>query len=449
MVLEAIGDKGCFTVSSETFTVGKKPALPVILVSKPDFCLGETIELSTPQQDFASYAWTGPNGFTSTSRQVTIPVNDYNIAGSYFLTVSIFGCTSDVASITIPQIRKTPVPGFDISVNNPCTSSQSFTITNASADYTTLRWTFGDGAIPSSAVGDGPFTITYPGPGVRDITLQAESEEGCVVTLVKTLDVGIILDAPTISSNKPDFCLNDVILLSTKPQAGASYQWTGPDNFSSDQASVSIPVKGTEVAGLYTLIVSAGACRMDPVSIVIPPILKLPAAAFSSIPGIPAKFSIPVTIRFKNESVDADSYLWDFGDGATSAEANPSHTYTSPGEFDVSLTAFKSDVCSTSVLKGKFVIKATNTLFVPNTFTPNGDGINDEFVVSITNLVSYQISIFNRWGEQLFVSKDIFDNWKGLYKGEPLPVGTYYYVIDAVDLNGENVKQSGSVTIIR
>ncbi|HEY0670583.1 MAG TPA: gliding motility-associated C-terminal domain-containing protein, partial [Sphingobacteriaceae bacterium] len=130
-------------------------------------------------------------------------------------------------------------------------------------------------------------------------------------------------------------------------------------------------------------------------------------------------------------------------------EINPVHEYTTSGDFDVTLTAFKSNICQATVVHGTFVIRHGITMFIPNTFTPNGDAVNDEFVVTITNLTNYHIRIFNRWGEQLFEAHDIFDNWKGLYKGTQVPVGTYFYIIEALDINNQPIKNSGSVTVIR
>ena len=89
-------------------------------------------------------------------------------------------------------------------------------------------------------------------------------------------------------------------------------------------------------------------------------------------------------------------------------------------------------------------------MFIPNTFTPNNDAVNDEFVISMTNIKTYRIQIFNRYGTPLFLSNDIFDHWKGLYNNnEALPVGTYYYVIDAVDYNSNIIKKSGSLTLLK
>src|SRR5690606_26903540 len=130
-----------------------------------------------------------------------------------------------------------------------------------------------------------------------------------------------------------------------------------------------------------------------------------------------------------------------------STEVNPIHTYDQPGKFDVKLTAYQSNVCFTSVLSGSFTLSAPGTIFIPNTFTPNGDGINDRFFVNMTNTKAYRISIYNRYGVHLYVSDNINQHWDGTYKNEHVPVGTYYYIIDAIDQDNNTVRKSGSVTV--
>jgi gliding motility-associated-like protein len=333
--------------------------------------------------------------------------------------------------------------------NQPCTVNQNYTFNSLSTNASTLKWDFGDGASIPTATTPGPFTISYSTPGTKTVVLEATGVNGCYTLDVKTFEVGQKPAKPAIQSNKPQFCLKDTIILSTPPMPNTSYSWTGPNNFKSDQASISIPVNSTNLAGTYTLIAIQGNCNSDPATITIPPILNNPVAAFTTVPALPVKLSLPVTVRFFNQSTNADSYLWDFDDGSTSTDVSPEHTYTAIGEYDVTLTAFKTNVCDNSVTKGTFVINADNTLFIPNTFTPNGDNINDEFVVNISNLQSYRIDIFNRWGQPLFAATSIFDNWTGIFNGSPLPVGTYYYVIDAIGLNGTRIKKSGYITLLR
>ena len=105
--------------------------------------------------------------------------------------------------------------------------------------------------------------------------------------------------------------------------------------------------------------------------------------------------------------------------------------------------------CNNNVSKGKLILRYQVVIFIPNTFTPNGDGINDVFNVKITSLKTYHISIFNRLGSKLFDGYDLANAWAGTYQGHPVPIGTYYYVIDAVSLNDDNLKESGFVTVLR
>lgn len=449
VVLQVISDRGCSIATSKSFIVGLKPDLPIINGLKSKYCFGETISLSTPRQNAAIYSWTGPGGFTSDQPEINIPIDNDGKAGTYTLNITIYGCTSDPASVVIPPIGQTPVASFTNTLANPCTAQQTYTFTNTSTNYQKIRWNFGDGANIQAGGGNNIYTVSYATSGIKTITLEAEGSSGCLGISRQDLTVALSPARPVISSNKPDFCLSDTIRLSTPIQTDAIYHWTGPNNFTSDQRSVEIPVNSIAVAGTYTLVISRGSCSTEAVNVTIPPIFKNPIAAFRAEPKIPSRLAIPIRVRFFNESKDADAYLWNFGDGQTSTEENPEHIYLSAGNFDVTLTVFKSSVCSASVLHGQFIISADNILFIPNTFTPNNDAVNDEFVVSMTNINIYRIQIFNRYGVSMFISHDIFNNWKGTYKNELVPVGTYYYLINATDYNDNVIKKSGSVTILR
>ncbi|MEJ7694531.1 PKD domain-containing protein, partial [Daejeonella sp.] len=411
--------------------------------------IGETIVLNTPTVADATYSWTGPDSFTSTQREISIPVSNSSKAGTYTLTITVFGCTSDASSITVPPIGQTPTASFSSTGINLCTTSQAYTFSNQSTGFQTIRWNFGDGAnVPPGATGQ-TYNVSYATSGTKLITLEAIGNNGCVTTFNQQITVTIRPDLPLIIANKPDFCLTDTIRLSTQTQADVTYQWTGPNNFSSDRSSIVIPVTSTAVAGTYNVIVTRGSCSTETVSVVVPPIFKNPVARFRADPSPPTKLAFPITVKFFNESTDADSYLWDFGDGGTSTDINPQHIYKGKGSFDVTLTVFKSTVCSASVTRGTFIISELGAVFIPNTFTPNNDAVNDEFVVSMNNIRTYRIQIFNRYGIMMYTSEDLVQNWDGTYQNQPVPVGTYYYVLDAVDLDKNVIKKSGSVTILR
>ncbi|MEJ7694529.1 PKD domain-containing protein [Daejeonella sp.] len=449
VILQVKNDVGCAVVETKTFMVGIKPDLPKISGLQSRYCVGQTIVLNTPAQADAVYAWTGPDGFTSDQREIKIPVKDSNKAGAYFLSISHFGCTSDPAKVIVVSIDQSPTASFTTTSVNLCDPQQVYNFTSQSTNYQTLRWNFGDGANLSPGSASQTNSVSYSTTGTKSITLEAIGSNGCVSTFSQKIEVTIRPDLPIIESNKPNFCLTDTIRLSTPAQSDVIYKWTGPANFTSSAREPIIPVTNKAVAGTYSLIISRGDCSTGSVNINIPAIYNNPVAAFRTDPTVPIKLPFPVTVKFYNDSRDADTYLWDFGDGQTSTELNPEHIYTRRGNFDVTLAVFKSNICNASVTKGTFIITELGSLFIPNTFTPNDDYVNDEFVVKKNNIRTYRIKIFNQYGILMYSSSNLLQNWNGTYKNKQLPVGTYYYMVDAVDFDNNTVKKSGSVTILR
>lgn len=94
-------------------------------------------------------------------------------------------------------------------------------------------------------------------------------------------------------------------------------------------------------------------------------------------------------------------------------------------------------------------IKPELKIFYPNAFSPNGDGVNDYFVVKGCFIIDFSIQIFNRWGERLFTSSDLKTSWDGTYKGSACPVDVYYYIIEATAPDGETYNLHGTFTIIK
>jgi gliding motility-associated-like protein len=161
------------------------------------------------------------------------------------------------------------------------------------------------------------------------------------------------------------------------------------------------------------------------------------------------KYGAPISINFINLSQEADVFSWDFGDGHTSAERSPRHTYETAGSYDIVLTASNQHECFNVITQGKIVVLKDASMSIPGIFSPNGDGINDQFQVGIVNLKSYFIRIINRWGVQVFENSNILSNWDGKLRGEDLPAGVYYYLISAKDYTNKSIRLSGSITLLR
>ena len=141
------------------------------------------------------------------------------------------------------------------------------------------------------------------------------------------------------------------------------------------------------------------------------------------------------SINFINNSINSSPILWDFGDSTYSYEESPTHNYLNPGTYDVTLVVEDTNSCIDSVSYNVSVFYDF-ILYVPESFTPNQDGINEVFGprgLRFQNFISYEFTIYNRWGEVVFKTNDINAYWDGR------PMNRNYMNFDVNDLVEEGV----------
>lgn len=150
-----------------------------------------------------------------------------------------------------------------------------------------------------------------------------------------------------------------------------------------------------------------------------------------------------------NYSEGADEWFWDFGDSTTSTFPNPnSHTYTEPGTYTIGLTT-RSDYGCVDYLARKIEVERHQTLYVPMSFTPNGDGKNDFFEIKAEDLEYLRLWVFNRWGDEIFYGENDEAKWDGNFNGQPMQVGSYAYVIEYKQVDQIMQKRRGNIIISR
>lgn len=160
----------------------------------------------------------------------------------------------------------------------------------------------------------------------------------------------------------------------------------------------------------------------------------------------PDNGTAPLEISTTNLSNNAISYQWNFGNGVYSSETNPSTTYIYQGTYSVWLKATSAEGCVDSTYKTVTIIDAGD--FIPNVFTPNEDGINDQFFPVISKLTEdYHMMIFNRWGNLIFETTEQTNKWDGTYLGELVPFGVYFYVI-SFNFGNKHYYYNGTVTAV-
>lgn len=167
------------------------------------------------------------------------------------------------------------------------------------------------------------------------------SRQPCVITFTKTegsgpgtTDCGIL---PGIATNSGPYCVGETIQLTVTTQAGATYSWTGPNGYTSNVQNPSIPNCTYEMGGTYTCVTSVdGQTATGSTDVIVFP---EPIADFdfnNVCEGEPTPFNSTAITEPAGHEIE--NYHWDFGDGGTSDEANPSHTYAAAGEYQVTHT---------------------------------------------------------------------------------------------------------------
>jgi len=156
------------------------------------------------------------------------------------------------------------------------------------------------------------------------------------------------------------------------------------------------------------------------------------------------------TVRFDaTASSDVVSYSWDFGDGGTSTEEDPTHAFLDTGYFRVVLVVTNAFGC-TDTAEQTIYAYPDFVFFIPNSFTPNLDGLNDVFSGKGVGFTDYEMLIFDRWGEEIFETNDIHRGWPGTTKDEVrCQLGVYAYKVQLTTPPGEVHTYIGRINLIR
>jgi gliding motility-associated-like protein len=219
--------------------------------------------------------------------------------------------------------------------------------------------------------------------------------------------------------------------------AGTSYVWNGPGTFSS--ATAAQPVITPKTSGMFIVSATQGPCtRRDTINVT-----QLPAPLINAGPDIVMINGDVVQIA---ATAGPGTYLWNPPTGLSSPtvlqpNASPSQT------TDYTLTATSTQGCvSQDVVK----VTVLNCVEPMDAFTPNGDGVNDKWLVNLRACYTKAlVEVFNRYGNRVFRSENYQNDWDGRWEGKALPDGTYYYVITLELINGKKTYVKGNVTILR
>jgi gliding motility-associated-like protein len=279
------------------------------------------------------------------------------------------------------------------------------------------------------------------------IEARVVAQNGCKTQAKNPVEIHSI--QANVAPNSAKGCAPETIVFSAKGSRNASaYQWQF-EKGASDRGQTGIhQFKSAGYQEVQLIVSNSVGCRDTTFADI--DLSPQPKADFAFIePDTPTAYTLNQDkLAIENRSEEARYYQWSFGDGFESQQANPRHIYQETGKYPVTLVAENENGCSDS-LKKLVKVKATPHLYIPTAFSPDGDGLNDHFSVEATNVKDFEIKIYNRWGERIYKASKTDFQWDGTYKGEQVQVGTYMFVATGRSIDGQFLKQSGKLTVVK
>ena len=298
-----------------------------------------------------SWLWDFGEGNTSTQQN---PVHTYLNTGSFsvsLIVTDVNGCTHDTILTDIISVFDVPVANFN-ALQFGCSVPHAIAFNNLSSGGGGLNflWDFGDGDTSTVAFP----THVYTAFGPYTVTLIVSNNFGCADTFTRFNYINIQPIVPLFNASPTTICRGEAIQFSDQSLGLTntySYSWDFGDGGTS---TAQHPYYSYNTPGVFTAtmtVISSLGC-MDSFSQVIT-VLPGPVADFLGSPLVSC--NAPLTVSFTDNSVDAILWEWNFGDGSNSTQQNPTHTYTTDGSFDVTLTVTSLNGCAHSLTLPDYV----------------------------------------------------------------------------------------------
>jgi gliding motility-associated-like protein len=271
-------------------------------------------------------------------------------------------------------------------------------------------------------------------PGTYQVSVIEQNKWGCWGDTVRTWvmvngNIHLLVTGPS------DICEGEPVRLNA--DGAQNYLWNTGETTSSIFSRPKDSIK-YRVIGYNT-------CEKDTAYISVK-VHARPRADFTYKPKKP--ILVDETVFFHYTGKGANKWVWYFGDrnAIEGTVTDPEFSFSEKGDKLVTLVATNEAGC-TDTMTYSLHVTFDSKIFIPNSFTPNDDGVNDKFKAVGYNLKSIHTRVFNRWGELIYESGNMDDAWDGTYKGERVMEGVYIYMIEAQAKDGEPYYLNGNITV--
>jgi gliding motility-associated-like protein/uncharacterized repeat protein (TIGR01451 family) len=444
------------SVNQLVVETGTCPSVEVLQASTS--CLGEGIELYVPTfqnnpiaESLAQYAWSGPNGYTSSNPAVEIENASLLDEGVYALELTFEGleCILNTASLTLDVYD--PDPSFNPPASQ-CLENNAFEFLaeGASTSSSVFEWAMSN-ANPNNVLGGNPSNVSFISPGWNAVELTLQ-ENGCEGTYLDSIwiDEAPFLNPLDISWSLSSGCPPILVHFDDNSDNPAlSYAWQFGDG------SMSFDADPNHVFGELGIF---------DVSVVASSISECVSVISADFPGVIETYSgpeagflvSPLSVDILDGEVTLSSLAspaltctYQMADGGFISGHEGVHTFLESGVFQIVQTVVDAAGCSATSL-GEVTVNGT-LFYAPTAFTPDYDGLNDVWLPQVTGVTEYVLQVFDRWGELVWSTNDPVVPWLGQFQngGQFVPNGVYHWVVRLEDQSRLPQRYAGSVSMMR
>jgi gliding motility-associated-like protein len=425
----------CSTTSNIAVVINSGPI--ITSTSNGPICVGNDLKLDVTSITTATYAWTGPNGFTSTLHNPTILSANTSESGQYLVTVIENNCPTS-SSIKV-DVLASRIPSF-LPISPLCQNDVAPVLSSSSLDSPPIIGSWNPVSIDPTKVTSSTVYTFLPNPGECSTNQTLNVVVNPLPKLLVT-NPNPVCEPFTVDLSNPALILGSI-------NGDIISYWGNSDATISLKMPTNIARNGT----YFIKNTSALGCSvMKPIDVEIN---AKPKAAFNPTPSSLTTTN-PISTMV-NQTIDASEYEWIFSDGEVSSEISPIHNFPN-SEYSkqlIILIATSDKGCRDTTSK-IVIVNEELVYYVPNTFTPDDDDFNQVFKPIFTSgyePTSYTLLIFNRWGEIVFESHDVNFGWDGKYgKGGEMSLESVYTWKIEFKLKGVDKRQVdiGSVSLLR
>lgn len=416
------------------------------------FCQGPTVTPGNGSLNASSYHWDfGVNGILNDTSNLFAPSYTYPDTGTYVITLIAnpgFSC-ADTAYQTY-QVHYPLNPSFPVQ-DPQCVSGNSFDF-DLSGNFTnnaSIQWTFGPFANPSTSTLEDPQNIVYSDSGHYTVAVTV-SEFNCTADFTSQV---VVYPLPTIDFTYPpqDGCAPYTLQFTDGSFSWApiAYLWDfGDGTFSTQQHPThTYPNPGTYSVQLTIAVDSV--CIFNQ-TLLLNNIIVVHPSPQANISVNPNSVTVwePLFTVYDQSTGGVQQTIY-FGDGQSTTNSVEEHLFYTSGNHNIMQIVVNEFGCLDTAYANLYVEPETS-IFVPNSFTPNGDGKNDFFKPIVFDVTEYTFRIFDRWGEIIFISEDTEAFWDGTRKsGKRCMNDVYVYQINYRNKSGIDYVIRGHVTLVR